>query len=302
MHRSNWITGLIVAIALGGCANGGPGDATPDAGGWTSWGDASSSDCYSGEHLCAGECVEDYPNDPEHGCRDGCGEPCTAPEGATATCTADGRCDFECEAPREKVGDRCECVPLTCAEAGASCGPLEDGCGGTLDCGTCADGTACVDGSCGCPPDEGEGNDVQATAHDLGEVSDQPRAEVVVDTFSLHSRTDVDWFELRVHDALDASNPDITVTLADAAPGYIVGAWYVCDSGVNSSVCEQGEHSTVAGRGCSAPTDGTGATTMRLQGECGGWNEDGTLLVRVMASAALDETACTPYRLGVVVD
>ncbi len=35
------------------------------------------------------------------------------------------------------------CVPATCAEAAASCGPTPDGCGGTLDCGTCAAPLAC---------------------------------------------------------------------------------------------------------------------------------------------------------------
>ena len=38
------------------------------------------------------------------------------------------------------------CTPTTCAAAGASCGPIGDGCGGTLDCGTCAAGTICGGG------------------------------------------------------------------------------------------------------------------------------------------------------------
>ncbi len=32
---------------------------------------------------------------------------------------------------------RSTCTPQTCATLGASCGPVADGCGGTLDCGTC---------------------------------------------------------------------------------------------------------------------------------------------------------------------
>lgn len=35
------------------------------------------------------------------------------------------------------------CVPLTCTTAGAQCGSLSDGCGGTLQCGTCAGGNLC---------------------------------------------------------------------------------------------------------------------------------------------------------------
>jgi hypothetical protein len=35
------------------------------------------------------------------------------------------------------------CTPLTCTTAGAQCGALSDGCGGTLQCGTCAGGNLC---------------------------------------------------------------------------------------------------------------------------------------------------------------
>ena len=38
------------------------------------------------------------------------------------------------------------CVPRTCLAAGATCGPVGDGCGGTLDCGACPVGTTCGGG------------------------------------------------------------------------------------------------------------------------------------------------------------
>lgn len=39
------------------------------------------------------------------------------------------------------------CVPRTCAEAGATCGPIGDGCGGVLECGGCSDpGAICGGG------------------------------------------------------------------------------------------------------------------------------------------------------------
>ena len=45
------------------------------------------------------------------------------------------------------------CPPLTCAAGGASCGPLPDGCGATLDCGGCAGSASCVAGTCvACTP------------------------------------------------------------------------------------------------------------------------------------------------------
>lgn len=302
MHAATTLLIACLAWAGTGCANGASGHGgTPDAGDGWGFGDGSTG-CGYGEHDCGGRCVEDQPNEPEVGCREGCGEPCPAPEGAIATCTTDGRCDFECEAPLQRVGESCECVPLTCEDAEATCGMLDDGCGGTVECGTCGDGMVCVANVCSCPPDEAEDNDVQAAAFDLGDAPDFPRTEMRMETYGLHSAIDVDWYRVRVRDVFDFSNPNMLVTLADAAPGFVIGAWYVCDSGVNSSVCKEGERSTVAGPGCSSPTDGTGAATLRLKAQCTGTNDSGYLLVRVMATGEFEAAACTPYTLGIVVD
>jgi hypothetical protein len=47
------------------------------------------------------------------------------------------------------------CMPQTCAQAGAQCGPAGDGCGGLLDCGPCPAGQTCGGGGqpsvCGAP-------------------------------------------------------------------------------------------------------------------------------------------------------
>ena len=40
------------------------------------------------------------------------------------------------------------CVPHTCESLGYECGSWDDGCGGTLDCGTCASGYVCTAGTC----------------------------------------------------------------------------------------------------------------------------------------------------------
>ena len=50
----------------------------------------------------------------------------------------------------------CCCSPTTCAAAGAECGTIDDTCGGTALCGTCADPLTCGAGgagnACGCTP------------------------------------------------------------------------------------------------------------------------------------------------------
>ena len=43
------------------------------------------------------------------------------------------------------------CVPRTCEDVGAECGPLDDGCGHRLSCGTCGPGEICRSHACGCP-------------------------------------------------------------------------------------------------------------------------------------------------------
>jgi hypothetical protein len=40
------------------------------------------------------------------------------------------------------------CQPLTCAAAGKTCGTMPDGCGGTLECGTCGAGSTCSNNVC----------------------------------------------------------------------------------------------------------------------------------------------------------
>lgn len=68
------------------------------------------------------------------------------------------------------------CMPLTCELVRAECGTLDDGCGGTLSCGTCTAPETCGgDGSpniCGCTPRECDPLDCEVRDNGCGALMD----------------------------------------------------------------------------------------------------------------------------------
>ncbi|MEI8257151.1 MAG: hypothetical protein WCJ30_15870, partial [Deltaproteobacteria bacterium] len=78
---------------------------------------------------------------------DGCGGAlncgaCTAPD----TCGGGGVASMCGHAAAGTDAGVSICVPRTCASVGVNCGPLGDGCGGLLNCGTCAAPSSCGGG------------------------------------------------------------------------------------------------------------------------------------------------------------
>ena len=137
-----------------GC-DGGPCD-EPDAGA----GDCDAGVCTSCAcATCGGDCTPTTCAELGYECGkadDGCGGEldcgaCTEPE----TCGGGGTTGA-CGLP----GD--DCVPETCDddEDGERCGEVDDGCGGTVDCGACEEPMVCgasAENQCGYPVDECEG-------------------------------------------------------------------------------------------------------------------------------------------------
>jgi hypothetical protein len=92
--------------------------------------------------------------------------------GACAYLPTDITCDKGCD------GGACVvCQPSSCAELGFACGAHTNGCGATVDCGSCGAGEICtVEGRCACGDADGDGfastacggddcNDGDATVH-----------------------------------------------------------------------------------------------------------------------------------------
>jgi hypothetical protein len=141
----------VIAVTTLGCGshstNNGPSDTSPlDTS--VSPGDGSGSGSGCGLATCASQGATCGP------VGDGCGGvidcgTCTAPQ----TCGGGGTL-FACGGGGTGSGS---CTPRTCAQAGATCGVVADGCGGlTPDCGACASGTTCGGGGvanmCAGPP------------------------------------------------------------------------------------------------------------------------------------------------------
>src|SRR2546423_1495030 len=60
-------------------------------------------------------------------------------------------CGNVCPMGSACIGYDCvACTPKTCAQIGATCGAISDGCGHDLDCGTCSPIAVCSSNNCVC--------------------------------------------------------------------------------------------------------------------------------------------------------
>lgn len=116
--------------------------------------------CSEDRNCCPGQqglsCQDGVCRPPASGCNaatcEGCcaGERCLDGSSHTACGTGGAQCLY-CPASAPICGVSqpgvCGlCVRRTCAEAGATCGPASNGCGGTIDCGVCTAPDICGGG------------------------------------------------------------------------------------------------------------------------------------------------------------
>lgn len=130
-----------------GCAIGGPCDDDLDC---------ASGSCNEGTNLCVNACTDGQPCVGNTDCQNNlcqqnlCGRTLQQQHfrlygarcrlrGACVPCGVGQNCNIstDCSAGNGCVGGLCLCIPLTCAEAGAECGSVLDGCGGTQFCPSC---------------------------------------------------------------------------------------------------------------------------------------------------------------------
>jgi len=92
----------------------------------------SGTTCSTSQSCCSRSCVNSAP--PGKRFKGICG--CTATSCGIGQVCSGGQC----------------CTPTTCAGRNATCGSIDDGCGGTLDCGSCSGFDSCVNNVCQCTP------------------------------------------------------------------------------------------------------------------------------------------------------
>ena len=116
--------------------------------------------CPDGDDCVEGSCCVPNCDEAACGADDGCGGACQGAcpdpleECIVGSCVCLGKpCGPNCCGPDEACeNDACiPCVPETCQDLGASCGALDDGCGGSLSCGDCGANEICTSGNvCEC--------------------------------------------------------------------------------------------------------------------------------------------------------
>ena len=301
---------LLCACLLAACAEGGTdGDggvdaSTPPPGDSGVRRDSGPTGCPSGQHDCGGGCIDDLDNEPANGCRLGCGEACPTPPDGEAACAEDGTCTVGCTPPFRLVDGECVCEARTCEDMGVMCGAPEDGCGMTLDCGTCMGEGSCIDGLCACAPDAEETNDSSTTAPMIDSAPDENTWERTYDMWNLDEADDEDWVRFSVEDT-GLDNPSITVTLDQIPMGsnYDLAAYYVCDSGGENSSCGAGMPDNMIGNGCASASSGTTSETVRIDADCDSAfssNDSGSLFIRVTSSTW--GGSCAPYRIRIRIE
>jgi len=140
----------------------------------------------------------------------------------------------------------CNCVPDTCTGKGYACGSFSDGCGGTINCGTCTAGI-CVNGQC-CVPDTCTG-----LGYTCGDHSDGCGGTISCGTCSSGS----------------CVNGQCCVPDTCTGLGYTCGSFPDgCGGTINCGSCAPGDTCTLGTCGCTDGVKGASEADVDCGGVC----------------------------------
>ena len=152
-----------------------------------------------------------------------------------------------------------ECIPETCSSLDYSCGDIDDGCGITLDCGSCGSGWTCDAGAC---EEDGDGSDEDSSSIPTTTTEDTP---------TITTRT-------------------VTTT---CSPNWECGGWSACAEEMQSrecsdtNGCESEEGRPSESQSCTMPeTCEDGMKNQDEQGiDCGGVCEERCSIFTIVGNA-----------------
>jgi len=173
--------------------------------------------------------------------------------------------------------------------------------------GSCDDGDACTtgdtcrpDGTCAGTPmtDSREPNDTRAAARNLGSISDRDSYPYATFTANLYPDGDEDWYRYYISDdVFGLIYPRVGLSNIPAGSDYDLCAYFQCPSGSTSASCETGTYSTFEGLpGCCSRAAGAASESVRLNPDCSGSDDSGTVYVRVWRYSGTP--TCASYTLA----
>lgn len=220
-------------------------------------------------------------------------EASTSADAGSSTAVAEGSAEGSADSTAAASGSASTgTTDAPTGSSGEGCPPGSEGC--PCSAGTCDGDLACLDDTCQvvCEEDVFEPNDDEASATDLGELTDSDDDGGVLSA-SLHHAGDVDWFRYAGNDDI-TGNVDPARALV-ASGGLRLCKFLECDNGLPQTEfeCPAGTQyalSSMARPGCCS-SDGFALADLN----CTGVTEDNaSVLIRVDAP----EPACVTYSVS----
>ncbi len=125
------VVGALLSVVASGCSDASPAASADSDAGLSPGSRVDAAVTSSSPGLVSTDSGGTCPTNrvvPGCGC-DQIGKTAACGDGGVSVCGQSG--EFSTWGP-------CSCTPTTCAALGANCGSVSDGCGGTLECGTCS--------------------------------------------------------------------------------------------------------------------------------------------------------------------
>jgi len=135
----------------------------------------------------------------------------------------------------------------------------------------------------GSPADVHEPNGTSGTAKYLGNTKDTTKFPKGAIQGYLFGTDKTDWYKYTVEDKVGGNvEPKVVLSQIPNGSNYDLCAYFTCDSTTKGVTCETGSSATYGGlKGCCSTKSSNSKETVKLNVNCSGWDDGGTVHVRV---------------------